>query len=136
MRPLSDQWIDEVTAIIARDGDLPQPITDHDIIVRLCVTDTGGPDGVMHLQVTPDAVRLRTAAPGSDVAELRCSFDTLAQLCRREITAGDAFRGGQVVLIGDIEALIGLDEVFDELVWAMGEVSDTVWQKGQPYAAT
>jgi hypothetical protein len=131
MRPLSDQWVNEVTATIARDSDLPEPITDHDTMVRLRIFETGGPDALMHLQITPNAVLLRSGVPEGCAVELRCSFATLARLCRREITAGDAFRGGDVALIGDIEALIGLDEVFDELVWAMGEVSPTAWQQDQ-----
>lgn len=129
MRPLSDRWTEEVTAAIAREADLPVPITDHETVLLMRVTHAGEQDILLHLRVTPEAVVLRTGAPERHDAELRCRFGTVARLCRRETTAGDAFRGGEIELVGDIAPLIGLDEVFDEVVWAMGTVEGTEWPR-------
>ena len=77
----------------------------------------------INLDVEPGGVALRPGAAGSGAAVLTCSAGTLARMYRGEVTSGDAFRGGLVALSGEIEALAGLEEVFDEVVFAMGAVA-------------
>lgn len=123
MEPLSEQWMDAVTTTIAAEADLPDPVTDRRTVVGLTVTREDGEPTAMHLDVEPGGVALRPGAAGSGAAVLTCSAGTLARMYRGEVTSGDAFRGGLVALSGEIEALAGLEEVFDEVVFAMGAVA-------------
>lgn len=131
MHVLTEQWMDTVTTTLAREADLPQPISDRTTVVDVTVTKDPELPITMRLRITPTEVVLEPdLADGGAAVGLSLSLETMARLCRDDIKPGDAFGAGLIEVAGDIGELVGLAEVFDEVVWVMSRVEGDGWRVG------
>ncbi|MFI9388352.1 SCP2 sterol-binding domain-containing protein [Kutzneria sp. NPDC052558] len=122
MRFLSPEWTAEVAAVLAENTDILDSAEGTDCRLNIDVTSSDTDTARMNLRITPDGVVLRPGPDSDPDVRLSYDYDTAARIARRELMPGEAFRAGLITTDGDLGKLTGLEEVLDEVAWAMNEV--------------
>lgn len=115
VRYLSLGWIDELTAVVARDEPLQKLAGDHRIGVTQVVS--GGPEGevIYHLQVGDGDARFGPGPADPEDVRMEQSWDTAVAVATGELNAQDAFVNGHIRLYGDQQKLLDSQPVFGAL---------------------
>jgi putative sterol carrier protein len=118
MRFLSPEWIHEVNAEIAKDDALPADLPDRECTLVLEIA--GGHD--LTLRIGPETVSLHPERGEAADATLTYSYETAERMTRGELMPGEGFRAGQIAVKGDLDLLMGMEELFDDIIYAMRRV--------------
>jgi hypothetical protein len=122
MRFLSPEWTAEVAAVLAKNTDILESAPDTKCRLNIDVTSSDADATRMNLWITPEGVVLRPGPATDPDVRLSYDFDTAVRIARRELMPGEAFRAGLITTDGDVAKLMGLEEVLDEVAWAMNKV--------------
>lgn len=115
VRYLSLGWIEELTAVVARDEQLQKLAREHRIGVTQVVS--GGPEGdvTYHLQVGDGDARFGPGPADPEDVRMEQSWDTAVAVATGELNAQDAFVNGHIRLYGDQQKLLDSQPVFGAL---------------------
>ncbi|MET8760749.1 SCP2 sterol-binding domain-containing protein [Lentzea sp. NPDC004782] len=117
MRFLSPEWTQAVTSRIVED-DLVDELPDRSCLLQLNITSAPP----LTLNVGVEKVVLSPGEATSPDASLSYTYETAVRMAQRELMPGEAFRAGLITATGDVDVLMGLEEVFDDVVCAMNKV--------------
>ncbi|MET0325490.1 MAG: SCP2 sterol-binding domain-containing protein [Ilumatobacteraceae bacterium] len=115
VRYLSLQWLDELTKVVADDGDLQRLAAGHEIGVTQVVSD--GPEGdvTYHLQVGDGEVRFGPGVAEPEHVRMEQDWQTAVAVATGDLNAQAAFVNGHIRLIGDQQRLLDAQPVFGAL---------------------
>lgn len=115
VRYLSLGWIEELTAVVARDEQLQKLAREHRIGVTQVVS--GGPEGdvTYHLQVGDGDARFGPGPADPEDVRMEQSWDTAVAVATGDLNAQDAFVNGHIRLYGDQQKLLDSQPVFGAL---------------------
>lgn len=128
MQFLSDEWLAELHDTAARrpvpDDD---PLADVSVVIEQVVTPSDGSAGRRwRLVVADGAISVVDAADADEDADVRLTSDraTAAAIAAGERAALDAFIAGDIVLGGDVRALLDHRVAFETLGALFADVRD------------
>jgi hypothetical protein len=115
VRYLSLDWIEELTHVVSRDGQLRALAADHDIGVTQVVS--GGPEGdvTYHLQVGDGDARFGPGPAEPEDVRMEQTWDTAVAVATGALNAQEAFVNGRIRLFGDQQKLLDSQAVFGAL---------------------
>ncbi|MEN9504120.1 MAG: hypothetical protein RI958_46 [Actinomycetota bacterium] len=115
VRYLSLEWIDALTAEVARDPSLDSAASSIDIGITQVVE--GGPEGtvVYHLQVEGGSARFGPGPAWPEDIRIEQTWETAVGVATGSMQAHDAFLGGHIRLDGDQQKLMAAQDVFRAL---------------------
>jgi hypothetical protein len=122
VRYLSLEWLDELSKVVAGDGELHRLATAHEIGITQVVSD--GPEGdvTYHLQVGAGEARFGPGAAEPEHVRMEQDWDTAVAVATGGLNAQAAFVNGHIRLYGDQQRLLdaqpvfgALDAVFDDV---------------------
>ena len=124
VRYLSLQWLDELTKVVADDGDLQRLAAGHEIGITQVVSD--GPEGdvTYHLQVDGGTARFGAGAAEPEHVRMEQSWDTAVAVATGGLNAQEAFVNGHIRLFGDQQRLLDAQPVFGALDAVFGDVRE------------
>jgi len=122
VRYLSLEWIDALTAAVARSQEMRDVATDHSIAVTQVVTDTPEGEVTYHLVVEDGAARFGAGAADPEDVRMVQDWDTAVGVATGAVNAQEAFIKGRIRLLGDQQKLLTNQAVFRALDAVFNEV--------------
>jgi hypothetical protein len=115
VRYLSLQWLDELTKVVADDGDLQRLAAGHEIGITQVVSD--GPEGdvTYHLQVGDGEARFGPGVAEPEHVRMEQDWETAVAVATGDLNAQSAFVNGHIRLFGDQQRLLDAQPVFGAL---------------------
>ena len=124
MRFLTEHWLEEVAGRLATDDEVGDAAEGRSAVLDLLVPDAPAGAVRLSLAVRDRRVDLRYGDPSAEAdAVVTYGYGTAVRIAVGELSPADAFGLGLATVSGDLDRVVGLEELFDEFTRVVASVS-------------